>query len=968
MTLYKTDRNKGVKEINKVSKRGYIALCMMIFVFMLVDMDYLYASEQKIKIGYVPNYGTLIDWEDENKKGYGYDYFDEISKYTGWEYEYIPCTLEEGLEMLQKGEIDIFGPMQKTPEREEVFDFTEANFGYEFGLIYAYEESPFYYEDFEDFNGMRVGVQNQNFYLNEMKSYCQKNNIEVEFVEAGSSNIDDELREGKYDVFISGSLYHIPNIKIVGKIANRPFYYAMSKGNPEILEQLEEALQAIRLNQVDFQGDLYHKYYGDRLMGTPTYTKEELDIIKAYPKLVVEIEPWAVPLQYIDSKTGEGRGIVVDLLDEIGKQCGIEFEYISATHDTGQCKGIADLYAGYHKERYGVPMYLTNKILSVPMVFVAPKALDLSKSLTAGIAQLDNIDVKQLTKKYPDIVIQQYHAITDVSEVLSREETDLVVTPLYTFNELVKYGNNKNYLAYPTGIELDVDLGVSKNLPREFVAILNKANAAISKDKINSIIFANTIEHVRARSIKDIIERNFLEIIRIIIRVLLMIVCFIIVIVCIIDSKKKAMQKVAYEDPITGLSTLTKFKLDIAKALENAEPGEYALLALDVDNFSYINNWVGYEVGNKVLQVLARELQVSAKNQTFLAREGSDIFLIFTNIKNLIATKVLDDYRENIVEAIPELKKLNHHPTFNIGIYKITDLKQDISHMIDCANIARRRVKGQYGDSIAEYTVELNAQIQKQRQIILEMEQALDMQEFTIVLQPKVNLLTEKVEGAEALVRWYRPNGEGVYPDEFIPLFEQNGFIIRLDLYMFEEICKLIRHWQHQSVRPLPRVSVNISQVTLLSEDLCETLMEIIKGCQVSTQYIELELTESAFSTNMEKTMQVVAKLKQLGFSISLDDFGSGYSSLNMLKDIHVDVIKIDKEFLNHPVLTENDIEIIRRIVDIAKVLKMKTVIEGVETKEQVHILREIGCNLAQGYYFAKPLTKEAFEHYFNEK
>ena len=288
--------------------------------------------------------------------------------------------------------------------------------------------------------------------------------------------------------------------------------------------------------------------------------------------------------------------------------------------------------------------------------------------------------------------------------------------------------------------------------------------------------------------------------------------------------------------------------------------------------------------------------------------------------------------------------------------------------MIDCANIARRRVKGQYGDSIAEYTVELNAQIQKQRQIILEMEQALYTQEFTIVLQPKVNLLTEKVEGAEALVRWYRPNGEGVYPDEFIPLFEQNGFIIRLDLYMFEEICKLIRQWQHGGVRPLPRVSVNISQVTLLSEGLCETLMEIIKGCQVSTKYIELELTESAFSTNMEKAMQVVAKLKQLGFSISLDDFGSGYSSFNMLKDIHVDVIKIDKEFLNHHVLTENDIEIIRHIVDIAKVLKMKTVIEGVETKEQVDVLREIGCNLAQGYYFAKPLTKEAFEHYFNEK
>ncbi|MBU3811006.1 MAG: transporter substrate-binding domain-containing protein, partial [Candidatus Niameybacter stercoravium] len=800
-------------------------LCIMIFVLALVDIDYLYASDQKIKIGYVPNYGTLIDSEDENKKGYGYDYFEEISKYTGWEYEYIPCTWEEGLDMLQKGEIDIFGPMQKTLEREEVFEFTEANFGYEFGLLYAPEESPLYYEDFEAFNGMRVGIENQNFYLNEMKSYCYKNNIEVEFVEAGESDIDYELREGKYDVFVSGSLHHIPNIKVVGRIGNRPFYYATTKGNTEILEQLEEALQDIRLNQVNFQENLYHKYYGARLMGAPTYTKEEMDIIRAYPKLVVEIEPWAVPLQYIDSKTGEGRGIVVDLLNEIGKQCGIEFEYISATHDTGECKGTADLYASYHKERYGVPMYFTDKILSVPMVFVAPRALDLSKSLTAGIAQFDNIDVNQLTKRYPNIAMQEYHAITDVSEALSREETDLAVTSLYTFNELVKYGNNKNYLAYHTGIELDIDLGVSKNLPKNFVAILNKARTTISKDKIDSIIFANTIEHVSETSIKAIIERNFVEIFAVIILVLLIIVCLIVVIVCIIYSKKKALQKVAYEDPVTGLSTLTKFKLDIAKVLENAKAGEYALVALDVDNFSYINNWVGYEVGNKVLQVFARELQVAARNHAFLARECADIFLMFTNIKYLRHPKAMDYYSENIVEAIPELKKLNHYPTFNIGIYEITDLKQDISHMIDCANIARRRVKGQYGDSIAEYTVELNSQIQKQRQIILEMGQALYTHEFKIALQPKVNLLTEKIQGAEALVRWYRPNGEVVYPDEFIPLFEQNGFIIRLDLYMFEEICKLIRQWQYGGISPLPRVSVNISQITLLSEGLCETLM-----------------------------------------------------------------------------------------------------------------------------------------------
>lgn len=955
---------KVMEGIKKMNKKTYSIIYLILFIVSVMDVKPLYGSSQTIKIGYLPYYGTILDLEDENKIGYGYDYFKEISKYTGWEYEYIPYTWEEGLERLAKGEIDIFGPMQKIPEREEFFDFTEANFGYESGVLYAHKESPFYYEDFEAFNGLKVGIENKNFYQKEMELYCEQHNFEVQFVDSDGSNIEQELREGKYDLFVGGELYNIPNTKIVGEIINRPFYYATTKGNNQLIQVLKEVLKEIRLNNFNFQSNLYRKYYENKLSSMPAFSREELEVVKQHPKLLVEIEPYAAPLQYIDAKTGEGKGIIIDLLDEIGKAIGMEFEYIASTHEEGACAGLADLYAGYHKERYGVPMYLTHKLLSAPMVYVGPSKADLSDDITVAIAQLDNIDMNELARRYPDVTIKEYHTILDVSKALYKGETDFAATSLYTFDELIRRGNDKKYVAYPIGMDLDINLGVSRKLPQELVSVINKGIKYISEDRLDSIIFLNTIQHVNEVSIEGMIKEHFVEIVVSMILILLFILCLIILIVCILYSKKKALQKLAYEDQITTLTTPMKFKMDIKKALKHAKSGEYTLVSLDIDNFNYINNWLGYEEGNEVLRILGENLKNMAKGKALLARESSDIFLLFTKTKYIKKSIPMEYYSERIVQQIPQLEQLDYRLTFNIGIYEIYDVEKDSSYMMDCAHIARRKAKGQYGDSVATYTLELNREIKQQRKIVLEMEHALNHREFMMVLQPKFNLLTGKVQGAEALVRWQKDGSQRVYPNDFIPLFEKNGFIYRLDLYMFEEICRLIKGWQRKGIHPLPKVSVNISKVTLLSEDLGDLLMDKIKKWQISTEFIELELTESAFSENMEQTIQVVAQLKQLGFTVSLDDFGSGYSSLNMLKEITIDTLKIDKEFLGNLVLTDKEVEVIRTIVDIAKVLKIQTVIEGVETKEQVDRLRDIGCDLAQGYYFAKPLSKADFERF----
>jgi len=240
------------------------------------------------------------------------------------------------------------------------------------------------------------------------------------------------------------------------------------------------------------------------------------------------------------------------------------------------------------------------------------------------------------------------------------------------------------------------------------------------------------------------------------------------------------------------------------------------------------------------------------------------------------------------------------------------------------------------------------------------MNQALENGDFKVFLQPKYDFKTEKAVGAEALVRWQHPKKGMIKPDSFIPIFEKNGFVTKIDLFVFEEICKMQKAWAAEGREPMI-ISINQSRLHLRNPAYVATLKSIIERYDVNPGMIELELTESAFFCNMNIVFDVTRRLHKIGFRLSIDDFGSGYSSLNILKDIFIDVIKLDREFLKESSDATRGIKVIKSIIAMAIDLGIETVAEGVETREQVELLREMGCNLAQGFYYAKPMAIPQF-------
>lgn len=302
---------------------------------------------------------------------------------------------------------------------------------------------------------------------------------------------------------------------------------------------------------------------------------------------------------------------------------------------------------------------------------------------------------------------------------------------------------------------------------------------------------------------------------------------------------------------------------------------------------------------------------------------------------------------------------------FGVGVCEINPGEKDVEQLYNNALIACDMLGEETENKIAYYDIEMNKQRLWERKVEDDMDRALQNREFKVYLQPKISASQEVLAGAEALVRWIHPVDGFIPPNKFIPIFERNGFILKLDDYMLEEISKLQAQWLSQGRKIVP-ISVNVSRAHFTREDLAEHICRIVDKYKVPHNVIELELTESAFFDDKDVLLNTVKKLKDYGFIVSMDDFGAGYSSLNSLKELQLDVLKIDADFFRGENVEERGMLIVSEVIDLAKKLNMKIVAEGIESREQVDFLVEQECDLIQGYFFAKPMAIEEFiEKYF---
>ncbi len=415
-------------------------------------------------------------------------------------------------------------------------------------------------------------------------------------------------------------------------------------------------------------------------------------------------------------------------------------------------------------------------------------------------------------------------------------------------------------------------------------------------------------------------------------------------------SRQQArLKEIAFVDPVTRGDTYAKF-LDEAGELLDRRESAYAIVKADVDNFKYINKFFGFEAGNQVLRDIHGQIAGQLAGTERVARITGDNFVLL------------------IEDACPErlgalFKPLAHEDMviyFSVGAYLVENRNEDLSIMIDKAGIAAKRVKGQVHECFAYYARELEAAAVHNEMLKHRIRNALRHDEFVPFYQPKVDVLTGRIVGCEALARWRTDDGAFIPPGEFIPISEQTGMVLELDMMIYEKALAFLRRGLDGGLERVP-VSVNFSKMHLHLGRFFDKIRDKAEQYGVPPGLIEIELTESTFFDNFQDMSVFSRRLQDCGFRVSMDDFGSGYSSLNMLKNMPIDVLKIDQGFLDHGTdETRRDI-IFSGVVGIARQLGLSVVVEGVETVEDVALMKRCGCRIAQGYHYSRPVPEAEF-------
>lgn len=459
-----------------------------------------------------------------------------------------------------------------------------------------------------------------------------------------------------------------------------------------------------------------------------------------------------------------------------------------------------------------------------------------------------------------------------------------------------------------------------------------------------TVVFSNS---------KQIINRAVYAVLSIV----LIFIAIIFYIIYIKKSNEKEILSLAYEDKVTYIGNQNKFYRECSKYLLDKPSLNYIIVYFDINNFKMINDTFGYEFGDNLLITIAKALKEELTEGEVYARLSSDYFAIFCDYKNgrnKIIRK-LDNIRSNIESNLSIVFEIS----LCVGIYFVEEGEVDIQKAVNKANMARSVAKGK-NINYAIYNEDVRNKFSEESMILDDIKIALVKNQFEVYYQPKFSLVTGEMIGSEALIRWNHPEHGFISPAVFIPIAEKSKLILKIGRFVFERVCNDLYEWKKQGKKIVP-VSVNLSRVELYQPDIVKFINKTIKMYNLSSDFIEIEITETVAINELNILKNVLNELRTYGFSISMDDFGTGYSSISCLRDMPIDILKLDKSFLGGIEHDERSRNIAKSIVSLAKSLDLVVIIEGVESKEQAELMKQFGCDLVQGFYFARPMPAKNF-------
>lgn len=436
-----------------------------------------------------------------------------------------------------------------------------------------------------------------------------------------------------------------------------------------------------------------------------------------------------------------------------------------------------------------------------------------------------------------------------------------------------------------------------------------------------------------------------------------------------IAANQKTLVNIAYTDSLTRSRNFHSFKKEAERILRTADLKSYAVWYCDIKKFKFINDVLGYEEGDRILIEIAGLLQKCSGQNSLFCRVSADNFVGLYQYETRVELK---NCFQKLIEEF-RLKELSYNKRIAtelcMGVYFLEEEDRNVSidTIVNRANIAQKYIKNLPGNQFGIFNKEMWDKIVEESELEAEMEGAIERQEFRIFIQPKVSIqMNDEIVGGEVLVRWENPRKGTILPGQFIPIMERDEKIIMLDRYMFERSCQWFHQYLKSGSKPI-NLAVNVSKVGLLRDDFVDYYGSIKEKYEIPDGLLELEFTETVMLTDDIVFNSLVARLHEKGFICSLDDFGAGYSSLNLLKNLSIDIVKLDIMFFRKSSDIRRERIVISNIIHMAKELQIKTIAEGVEYTETVEFLKTAGCNIVQGYVFARPMPVESFEKLLKE-
>ncbi|MBD5129991.1 MAG: EAL domain-containing protein [Ruminococcaceae bacterium] len=947
------------------------ALVMALFVFLTSFPLSLTASAYSRAASYVVGANAKFGVTKTNSgtSGLACDYLEQISKYTSDRFTYKDGTPEELFEMLREGTIDVI-PCVSAEELELYGGDGLAAAGFsmitKFNALYVYRNGSkknVSFGDASEISRMRIGYlpEDEGDFFRNGKFVCSDLE-DAEYIKYNTeAMMKADFTSGKLDAVAKNCFRPWDNETIVYQFGTSSCFFVTRADETGLSADITAGMSELFLSYPSFPGDTYQKNISNYGSQSYAYSETERAYLASHEEIVMGYNLGSDITAAYDYSSEKLTGISGSIMEQITANTGlmikmIPYSSLSECMEAMASEEIDVIYGGIPIE--GVEGYsgyfVSAPVTRSPMVLAGKADTEMTDAATIAAANSSSELVKYLERFRPQASITRYSTNTIACDMVMSGHESFVCMDCKDALYLRSTQHEDMVIHEILPIFRSECFAISwrssalRSILEKSIAQIN-GNEAIAD--IHNLIYSQTSVPQESSAYIWLILAGF--------AVLSGLLALFIVLTTI------KSRRLAEIDTLTGGRTKRRYFIDSEKVLRKSSPDNWAVIVFDIDKFKFINDRLGYEEGNRMLERLYKTVSDHLENYEVYARISDDNFAC--TVKNGSDIE-LENRLNNIFAEFERRNSLfvSYPVLFSAGVCRLGQCTDkygmvDFNAAIDRCNIAKKTIKGRHSNAIAFYDGKIRDNALREKDFENVMPIALKEREFMCYIQPKYGTNSRHIEGGEALIRWNSKEFGFVFPDQFIPISEKNGFVVELDFFILEEVCKAMRRWLDKGLTPVV-ISVNQSRLHLNNDDYIWRLREIVDKYAIPYEYIELELTESVFTDNADLMLKTMQKLHEIGFKLSIDDFGSGYSSLNMLKDIPADVVKIDREFFNGTVNSQKGRAVISTVVDLAKNLDMQVISEGVETVEQVDFLQDIECHMVQGYYFAKPMPIKEFE------